>query len=106
MKNLKNAEFKKEIADFKGLAVVDFWATWCGPCQMLGPVMEEMAAEYEKDLGVKFVKVNVDEESDLAMQFTVQSIPTVKFFKNGKVVDEFVGVVAKEKIESLVNKNK
>ena len=105
MLELKNSQFKKEIADFKGLAIVDFWAPWCGPCLVLGPIFETLAEHY-KDISVKFAKVNVDNENDLAMQFGVQSIPTVKFFKNGKVVDEFVGVLPKEKIKSIIEKYK
>lgn len=105
MKELKNAEFKKEIANFNGLAIVDFWAPWCGPCQILGPIFETLAEQY-KNHSVKFAKVNVDNEPDLAMQFSVQSIPSVKFFKNGKVVDEFVGVLPKEKIKALIEKYK
>ena len=106
MKELKTSEFKKEIADFKGLAVVDFWAAWCGPCHMLSPVIIEVAKEFEKDVNIKFFKVNVDLEGDLAITYMVQSIPTVKFFKDGKVVDEFVGVVGKEKIKSIIEKYK
>ena len=105
MLELTNSQFKKEIADFKGLAIVDFWAPWCGPCQMLGPVIEILAHE-NKNQTIKFAKVNVDNENELAMQFSVQSIPTVKFFKNGKIVDEFVGVLPKEKIKALIEKNK
>ena len=105
MKELKTAEFKKEIADFSGLAIVDFWAPWCGPCLILGPIFLNLAEHY-KDHSVKFAKVNVDNEVDLSMQFGVQSIPTVKFFKNGKVVDEFVGVLPKEKIKSIIEKYK
>ncbi len=104
MKELKNAEFKKEIAEFKGLAIVDFWAPWCGPCQMLGPVIDALAHD-NKNQAIKFVKVNVDNESELATQFGVQSIPTVKFFKNGKIVDEFVGVLPKDKIKAMILKH-
>lgn len=106
MKELKNVEFKKEVTDFNGLVVVDFWAAWCGPCHMLSPVIEEVAKEHANNSAIKFAKVNVDEEGDLAVQFMVQSIPTVKFFKKGKVVDEFVGVMGKEKIKTLIEKNK
>src|SRR3989344_858033 len=105
MLELKNSQFKKEIADFNGLAIVDFWAPWCGPCLVLGPIFLNLAEHY-KDGSVKFAKVNVDNENDLAMQFGVQSIPTVKFFKNGKVIDEFVGVLPKEKIKVLIEKYK
>lgn len=105
MLELKNSQFKKEIADFKGLAIVDFWAPWCGPCQILGPIFEALAEQY-KNHSIKFAKVNVDNEGDLAMQFSVQSIPSVKFFKNGKIVDEFVGVMSRDKIKSMIEKYK
>ena len=81
--------------------LVDFWAPWCGPCKMLGPVLEEV----EKELGAKAVvaKVNVDEEQDLAVKFGVSSIPTMVVFKKGEQVDRTVGFMSKEKIVSLLS---
>ncbi|MFH1803046.1 MAG: thioredoxin [archaeon] len=81
--------------------VIDFWAPWCGPCKMMGPIFEE-AAEEVKDT-VKFGKVNVDESSDLAQRFGVMSIPTLMFLRDGEVVDKLVGVLPKE---DLVKKAK
>lgn len=80
--------------------LVDFWAPWCGPCKMLGPVLEEV----EKEVGDSAVvaKVNVDDEQDLAVQFGVSSIPTMVLFKNGKPVDRTVGFMSKEKIISFI----
>ncbi len=80
--------------------LVDFWAPWCGPCKMLGPVLEEV----EKDIGGKAViaKVNVDDEQDLAVKFGVSSIPTMVVFKKGEAVDRTVGFMSKEKIVTLL----
>ncbi|MFA6256069.1 MAG: thioredoxin [Candidatus Absconditabacterales bacterium] len=92
-------QFKKEILENPGLSVIDFRAERCGPCRMLGPIIEQLADEY-KD--VKIAKINVDENQELASTFQVSSIPVVFFIKNGKVVDKIPGVnpptVYKEKI--------
>ena len=83
-----------------GVAVVDFWATWCGPCRMLSPIIEEIAAEKSETL--KVGKVNVDEEPALATQFGIASIPMLVLFKNGKVVRTSVGYQPKEEILKLI----
>ena len=90
MKNLTINDFKKETES--GVAVVDFWASWCGPCRMLAPVIEELA---EEKPDVKFFKVNVDDEGDLAAAFGISSIPTVIRFENGKPVARHVGYAQK-----------
>ena len=90
MKNLTVENFKEEVMN--GTAVVDFWASWCGPCRMLAPVIEELAEERPD---VKFFKVNVDEESDLAAAFGISSIPTVIRFDDGKIVARHLGYVGK-----------
>ena len=79
--------------------IVDFWAEWCGPCRMLSPVVDEVAAELS---GVKVGKVNIDEQPDLAAQFDVMSIPTLVVFKDGKAVNQSVGVIPKEAILKMV----
>lgn len=89
-------EFKNSIG--AGPAIVDFWATWCGPCKMLGPTIEEIAEELEGKITVG--KVDVDECRDLAAEFGVMSIPTVIYFKDGKEVKRFVGVQTKDKLLS------
>ena len=88
LQHLKTAEFD-ETAGQAPLAVVDFWAPWCGPCQMLGPVMEDLAAQYEGRALV--AKVNVDEEPELARRLGVMNIPTVAFLKEGREFDRKVG---------------
>lgn len=95
--HLKNENFNKEIAN--GTVVVDFYADWCGPCQMLAPVIEELASERSN---AKFIKVNVDEQQELAKQYGVMSIPTVIVFKNGKISNSNVGFVSKEIIQSWI----
>ncbi|MEA3311703.1 MAG: thioredoxin [candidate division WOR-3 bacterium] len=97
-------EFKKEVLEADLPVVVDFWATWCQPCQILGPVMEELAADY--DGRAKIVKVNVDEARELAQNHQVMSIPTVVFFKQGEIKDRSIGAVPKqilaEKLDALL----
>lgn len=96
-----DAEFDQQIAKHDGLAIVDFWATWCGPCQVIAPAMQQIAEEYEGR--VKVAKLDVDENQQTTMKFNVRSIPSVLFFKNGEHVDTVVGAVPKgylvEKIE-------
>ena len=96
---LTQENFRTEVLDAKGTVLVDFWAAWCGPCRMLSPVVDEVAAELP---GVKVGKVNIDEQPDLAAQFDVMSIPTLVVFKDGKAVNQSVGVIPKEAILKMV----
>ena len=91
--------FNEEVLNSKEPVLVDFWASWCGPCKMLGPVIDEIASEAS---GFKVGKVNVDEEPDLAQQYRVMSIPTVYVFKDGKAVDHVVGVHSKADLVAMV----
>ncbi len=92
--------FEEEVLQSDIPVLVDFWASWCGPCQMLMPVIEEIAEE--KDGEIKVGKVNVDEEPELAQQFRVMSIPTLIVFKEGKVANLTMGVQSKEEILALI----
>ena len=94
--------FDQEVLKSDKPALVDFWAPWCGPCQMMGPIIEELA----KEMGdkVKVGKINVDENPDTAAKFGVMSIPTIKIFKDGKIVKEFVGVQNKDSLKEELNK--
>ncbi len=92
--------FEAEVLGASVPVLVDFWASWCGPCRMLSPVVDELAEKY--DGKVKFGKVNVDEQPRLAMNYSVESIPTLLLFKDGRPVDKSVGVVPKSSIEQML----
>ena len=94
-------DFKNYVTDGKGAVIVDFFATWCGPCKMLAPVVEEIAAE--KAGQVKVVKLDVDEVGGVAMDYGVMSIPTLIYFKNGQAVETMVGFRPKEAILDILN---
>ena len=98
-KVITNENFAEEVLQAKGTVLLDFWAEWCGPCRALGPIIEEVAADHPE---VKVGKVNVDEQQALAQQFGIMSIPTLVVFKDGKKVNESLGLMPKAQVESLL----
>ncbi len=85
----------------EGVALVDFWAPWCGPCRMIAPVIEELAEEF--DGKAKICKVNTEDEQDLAIKHGIRSIPTILFYKNGEIVDQMVGATSKNVLADKLN---
>ena len=102
--NVTDANFGAEVLKSKVPVFVDFWAPWCGPCQMMGPIVEELSAEFGADK-IKIVKVDVDQNQEVAGKYQVMSIPTFLVFKNGEVVDKLIGGVQKEKLKEMIEKN-
>jgi len=94
------ANFEAEVLNSPIPVLVDFWATWCGPCRMIAPALEEIAREQAGK--IKVGKVNVDEQMELAMQFGITSIPTLMVFKNGQLVNRALGAMPKAEIEALL----
>ncbi len=97
--NVNKNNFNQEVIHSEKPVLLDFWAPWCGPCRMVGPILEELANEHSD---IKVVKINVDEEQELAMQFGVMSIPTLMVMKNGKIVNQSVGARPKEQILAML----
>ncbi|MEI7801255.1 MAG: thioredoxin [Bacteroidota bacterium] len=94
---ITDGNFKQTIMDSDKVAIVDFWAEWCGPCRMIGPIVEELSIEYIDRAVIG--KLNVDDNPEVSTEFGVRSIPTILFFKGGKLVDKQVGVVPKSVLE-------
>ncbi len=101
---LNDQNFEGEVLNSNVPVLVDFWAPWCGPCQMMGPVIEELAKEIDSTKA-KVAKLNVDENQVVAGKFQVMSIPTFLVFKGGQVVDQMVGGVQKERLKDMLNKH-
>ncbi len=100
--NLTDSDFEKIISETKTPILVDFWAEWCGPCRRVGPIVEELAGEFEGKLTV--AKVNIDEHQMAANQLGVQSIPTLMLFRDGKLAERIVGAVPKETLVEAINR--
>ena len=98
---LTKQNFEEEVLKSDKPVLVDFWATWCGPCRMVGPIVEELASEYAGR--VKVGKVNVDDEMELAAQYRISSIPSLLFFKDGAVVEQLVGFRPKEEFTKILD---
>ena len=99
-----DTSFQKEVLESDTLVVVDFWAAWCGPCQMIGPLIEELASEYEGS--VKIGKMSVETNEKIPSEMGIQSIPAIKFFKGGKEVDQILGGQSKEVFKEMIDKYK
>ena len=93
--HVNESEFDREVLQDSGTVLVDFWATWCGPCRMLAPILEELSGRHPE---LKIVKVDVDENRDLALQYGIESIPTLLVFKGGQMADRSVGLVSPQEI--------
>lgn len=101
--DINDSTFESEVINSSELTVVDFWAPWCGPCRKLGPVLDEVASDYEGKL--KIVKLNTDENLKTAKEYSVSGLPTLLIFKDGKAVERLVGLVPKSTITSNIEKH-
>ena len=101
---ITDQNFADEIESGEGVYMVDFWATWCGPCRLVAPIVEDLADEY-RDKGLKVGKLDVDANPQTAVRFGVRSIPTILFFKDGEVVDQVVGAVPRPHLEEKVKQH-
>ena len=97
--NITKDNFQQEVVTASQTVLVDFWATWCGPCQMMGPILEELATKHPE---IKVGKINVDEQPELAMQFQIDAIPALMVFKGGKAAAQTVGLQPIENLEQLL----
>jgi thioredoxin 1 len=101
--DISDQQFNEEVLNAGEPVLVDFWASWCGPCRMVAPVLEEIAGDYEGR--VKVVKVNVDDNANTASRFGIMSVPTMMLFKNGEPVETIVGFRKKEELSSIIEQS-
>ncbi len=100
---ISDQNFSDEVLKSREPVLVDFWAPWCGPCRLVGPVVEELASEYQGR--IKVGKLNVDENEQTAYRYGIRSIPTIILFKDGRPVDQIVGAVPKHILKKMIDKN-
>lgn len=100
VKHFNKENFNDEVTNYEGKVLVDFWASWCGPCKMMIPVVDEIAKETQGNVNIG--KINVDDEAELAVQYGIMSIPTFILFENGKPTQKLVGIQEKETLENLL----
>lgn len=98
-----DSNFKSEVLDSDKLSVIDFWAEWCGPCKAIAPIVSEVAATFEGKLNV--MKMNIDENPETPTQFHIKGIPTLILFKGGEMIDQIVGAVPKDRLETMLKKH-
>ena len=101
VRELSESDFEAEVLQSEQPVLVDFWAPWCGPCRMVGPIVEQLAAENAES--VRVAKINIDDNQTLATNYQVSSIPTLMVFKGGEVVDRFVGVQPKNRLQQALD---
>lgn len=103
VKEFTDSNFQEQVIENDQLVIVDFWAEWCGPCKMIGPIISELADEYKDKASVG--KLNVDHNPEVSMKYGIRSIPTILYIKNGEVVDKVVGAASKQAFASRIDSN-
>ena len=103
IKNVTDDSFQNDVIDSNLPVLVDFWATWCGPCKAIAPVLDELASTY--DGKIRICKYDIDASSEMASRFGVSAVPTLLLFKNGEVVDQNIGMAPRPKLEGLISRN-
>lgn len=97
-----DANFEAEVLGFQGVVFVDFWATWCGPCRIQGPIVDSLAEKFKDEGRLKIVKLDIDENNTTALQYKILSIPTIAIFKNGEVIETLVGLRSETELEEKI----